>query len=258
MSHNLFGCACKVAARSRCGHVMAKHPVLEICVDSVESAIAAQVGGADRVELCANLNEDGTTPSAGMIEVARKNLAIGLQVLIRPRSGDFCYSGLEFETMKKDIAVARELGADGVVFGILNPDRAIDVRRTRELAEFARPLQVTFHRAFDVVADPWSALENLVSLRIARVLTSGQARTAMKGLTRLTQLAQKADGRISIMPASGINTQNIRRILATRGVYEIHIGSAVAGIKKDSPAELFPAARGVVEAKKVRDLRRYM
>jgi len=237
---------------------MAKQPLLEICVDSVESAIAAQAGGADRVELCANLNEDGTTPSAGMIEVARQNLAIGLQVLIRPRGGDFCYSDLEFEAMKKDIGLARTLGADGVVIGVLEPTAIIDVARTRELADLARPLRVTFHRAFDVVGDPLLALESLVELRVDRILTSGQARTAMEGLIRLTQLAQKAAGRISIMPASGINAQNVRQILAATDVNEIHIGSAVTAIKHDSSAEWFAAARGVVEAQKVRDLRRYM
>jgi copper homeostasis protein len=231
---------------------------LEICVDSVESAIAAQEGGAERVELCANLNEGGTTPSAGMIEIARKFLHIGLQVMIRPRGGDFCYSALEFEIMKKDIVVARELGADGAVFGMLNRDRTIEVPRTRELVELARPLRVTFHRAFDVVADPAQALETLAALQIDRILTSGQARTAMEGLTLLVQLAQKAAGRISIMPACGINAQNVRQILAATGANEIHIGSAVTTIKNDSSAELFAVARGVVEAKKVVDLRHFI
>ena len=229
--------------------------LLEICVDSVESAIAAQEGGADRVELCANLNEDGTTPSTGMIEVARKNLTIGLQVMIRPRGGDFCYSAREFEIMQKDVAVAKTLGADGVVFGILNSNRTIDVVRTRELIELARPLQVTFHRAFDVAVAPLPALETLIELRVERLLTSGQARTAMEGLALITQLAQKAAGRISIVPASGINAENVRRIIQMSGVQEVHVGSAVTRVKKDSPAERFAAARGMVEAQKVRELR---
>lgn len=225
--------------------------LLEICIDSVASAIAAQEGGADRVELCANLHEDGTTPSAGMIEVTRKNLSIGLHVMIRPRGGNFCYSAVEFEIMKKDIAVAKGLGANGVVFGMLNPDGTIDAERTRELIELARPLQVTFHRAFDVAAAPRRALETLIALRVDCLLSSGQARTAMEGLGLLAQLAQQAAGRISIMPASGINAENVRRILAASGVHEIHAGSSVSGTKTDSPAEWFAAARGIVDAQKV-------
>lgn len=237
---------------------MARQLFLEICVDSVASAIAAQEGGAERVELCANLNEDGTTPSAGMIEVTRKNLSIGLQVMIRPRGGNFCYSAVEFEIMKKDIAVAKELGANGVVFGMLNPDGTIDAERTRELIEVARPLQVTFHRAFDVAAAPLRALETLIALRVDRLLTSGQARTAMEGLGLLAQLAQQAAGRISIMPASGINAENVRRILAASGVNEIHAGSSVSGTKSDSSAEWFAAARGIVDAQKVLALKMSM
>lgn len=165
---------------------MRQKTILEVCVDSVASAIAAQEGGADRVELCANLNEDGTTPSVGMIEVARKNLVIGLQVLIRPRDGNFCYSDLEFETMKKDIAVAHTLGADGVVIGLLNADGMIAFEWTRQLVALARPLSVTFHRAFDVVTGPLKTLEALVDLGIDRVLTAGQAKTALAGLSLLT------------------------------------------------------------------------
>jgi len=229
--------------------------LLEICVDSVESAIAAQAGGADRVELCANLNEDGTTPSAGMIEVARQSLSIGLQVLIRPRGGNFCYSDFEFETMKKDLAVARTLGADGVVVGMLDSAFTVDVARMRELVELARPLRVTFHRAFDVVVDPLQALELLIELRIDRILTSGQAKTAMEGLTRIVQLAQKAAGRLSIMPASGINTQNIRQILAETGANEIHVGSAVSTMKNDLSSVLFATPLRFVDRQKVLALR---
>ena len=229
--------------------------VLEVCVDSVASALAAQDGGADRVELCANLNEDGTTPSAGLIEVTRQNLSIGLHVLIRPRSGNFCYSEFEFETMKKDIAVARALGADGVVIGLLNANGAIAFEWTRQLVVLARPLSVTFHRAFDVVAEPLKMLEALVALGIERVLTSGQAQTALAGLSLLTQLAEQAAGRIRLMPASGINAQNIQQILAATGVNEIHVGSAVTAITNDSATQLFAAARRLVDRQKVLTLR---
>lgn len=229
--------------------------VLEVCVDSVASAIAAQDGGADRVELCANLNEDGTTPSAGLIEVTRQNLSIGLHVLIRPRSGNFCYSEFEFETMKRDVAVARALGADGVVIGLLSTNGAIAFEWTRQLVVLARPLSVTFHRAFDVVTEPLKTLEALVELGIERVLTSGQAHSALAGLRLLAQLTEQAAGRISLMPASGINAQNIRQILAATGVNEIHVGSAVTTMTNDSAPQLFAAPRRSVDRQKVLALR---
>ena len=132
-------------------------PLFEICVDSVEGAIAAQTGGAQRVELCDNLLEGGTTPSAGTIAVARQHLTIGLNVIIRPRGGDFCYSDVEFAVMQHDVAQAKQLGADGVVIGLLNPDGTVDKARTAKLIEIARPLSVTFHRAFDMTNDPYQA-----------------------------------------------------------------------------------------------------
>ena len=156
--------------------------LVEVCVDSVESAHAAAVGGAARVELCDDLLEGGTTPSAGMIEVVRERIAIGLNVLIRPRGGDFSYSDLEFEVMERDIDVARRLGADGVVLGLLDPDGSIDEPRTRLLADSARPLSVTFHRAFDVTRDAVESLEALIRVGVDRVLTSGRARTALDGI----------------------------------------------------------------------------
>lgn len=220
----------------------------------MESAIAAQIGGADRVELCANLNEDGTTPSAGMIALARQSLQIGLHVMIRPRGGDFFYSDFEFTIMQKDIAVAKELGVDGVVFGILKTDRTLDVARTRRLVELARPLAVTFHRAFDVVADPQRALAELIGLRIDRLLTSGQAQTALQGLPAITRLVQQAAGRLQIMPASGINPQNIRQIIYGSGISDIHVGSAVTIIKNTIPAELFSSIRRSVDPPKVQEL----
>lgn len=231
---------------------------LEICVDAVESAIAAQAGGADRVELCANLNEDGTTPSAGTIALARQSLQIGLHVMIRPRGGDFVYSEVEFTIMQKDIAVAKELGVDGVVFGILKTDRTLDVARTRRLVELARPLAVTFHRAFDVVAEPQGALEELLSLRIDRLLTSGQAKTAPQGLPVIRRLVQQAAGRIKIMPACGINPQNIRHLINKSGVSDIHVGSAVTTVNSEFLAELFPTTRRIVDPAKVQELIKLM
>src|SRR5262245_53926414 len=141
---------------------MSQPVLLEICLDSVESAVAAQQGGASRVELCDNLLEGGTTPSAGTIALARKYIDIGLHVIIRPRGGDFYYSDVEFEVMKYDIEQAKQLGANGVVIGLLTPDGAVDVERTHALLELARPMSVTFHRAFDMARDPHEALEKLI------------------------------------------------------------------------------------------------
>jgi copper homeostasis protein len=148
--------------------------ILEACVNSAISAIEAQKGGADRVELCENLHDGGTTPSAGSIILARKHLHTGLFVMIRPRGGDFLYSSDEFEIMKSDIRMAKELGADGVVFGILLPGGTIDVERMKILSDLARPMGITCHRAFDMTADPFQAMEDLIGLGIDRILTSGQ------------------------------------------------------------------------------------
>ncbi len=228
--------------------------LLEVCVDSAESSIAAQEGGAARGELCENLLGGGTTPSAGMIEIARQLLRIGLHVMIRPRDGDFCYSDFEFEVMKKDVLIAKQLGADGVVFGLLKPDYTVDLERTRYLFQLARPLRVTFHRAFDLAADSFCALEDIISLGIDRILTSGGAKTVLEGLPLITRLMQAAAGRVIIMPGSGITPQNVRTILAASGAAEIHAGSAVS-IKKEYPQSgLFLAPRQVVDPQKVKAL----
>lgn len=211
---------------------MSNRLLLEICLDSVESAIAAQRGGADRVELCDNLLEGGTTPSAGTIALARRNISIDLNVIIRPRGGDFCYSDIEFEVMKYDVEQAKALGANGAVIGILKEDGSVDVERTRELVELARPMSVTFHRAFDVSRDPFEALEDLVGLGIDRVLTSGQESSVLEGLDLITQLVKTAGDRIIIMPGGGITERNIGKIVAQSGVKEVHV---VGTVGVDSP-----------------------
>ncbi|MEI7662615.1 MAG: copper homeostasis protein CutC [Bacteroidota bacterium] len=197
--------------------------ILEACVNSAASAVEAQRGGADRVELCENLHDGGTTPSAGSIRFARKNLHIGLFVMIRPRGGDFLYSDDEFEIMKDDIRVAKELGADGVVFGILLPDGTIDKQRMKVLVDLARPMGITCHRAFDMTADPFGALEDLIALGIDRVLTSGQQPTAPQGESLIRDLVARAAGRIIIMPGSGVKEHNIARLAETTGAQELHI-----------------------------------
>ena len=201
--------------------------ILEACVDSVEAAIAAQEGGAHRVELCANLLEGGTTPSAGTIRLARESLDIGLSVMIRPRGGDFCYSDVEFQVMHRDIELAQELGADGVVLGMLNEDGSVDVERTGALVALARPMSVTFHRAFDMSRDPYEALEGLVKLGIDRVLSSGQESSALEGLDLIADLVQKAGDRIIVMPGGGITERNVERIIVHSGAREIHVAAPV-------------------------------
>jgi copper homeostasis protein len=201
---------------------------VEICLSGVESALAAQEGGADRIELCENLLEGGTTPSLGTIEVVRRSLDIDMNVIIRPRGGDCCYSEAEFEVMRRDIEIVGEAGADGVVFGILHPNGTVDAERTKALVDLARPMSVTFHRAFDMTRDPIEALDALIDLGIDRVLTSGQAATALEGLDLLNRLNHHAAGRIIVMAGAGINADNARHILERSGVTEIHVGSAAA------------------------------
>jgi len=198
--------------------------LVEVCVDSVASAVAAERGGAGRVELCGSLIEGGITPSAGLIEMTRAAISIPLHVMIRPRGGDFCYDADEFETMHRDIARAQLLGANGVVFGILDVHGNVDLARTRQLANDARPLAVTFHRAFDMTTDLFRALEDLCAVGIDRVLTSGGESSSLQGQETILQLAGKADGRIIIMPGGGIKPQNARSFVAYTGVKEIHSG----------------------------------
>jgi copper homeostasis protein len=196
--------------------------LLEVCVDSAESAIAAQVGGARRVELCDNLMEGGTTPSAGAIALARQHLHIALNVIIRPRGGDFDYSALEYEIMRRDIEVAKQLGADGVVIGLLKPNGTVDKKRTQALIDLARPMSVTFHRAFDMTRDPFAALETLIELGADRILTTGQEATVVEGLELVAELVRRARDRIIIMPG-GANERSVARVLGTTGAREFHL-----------------------------------
>ena len=207
---------------------MSDQLVFEFCIDSVEAAIATQQGGGHRVELCDNLVQGGTTPSAGTIALARKLVDIDINVIIRPRGGDFYYSDVEFEVMKYDIEQAKQLGANGVVIGLLNQDGSIDVERTRALIDLARPLSVTFHRAFDMCRDPYEALEQLIELGIDRILTSGQEVSVLEGLDLITDLVRKAGNRVIIMPGGGITERNINKIVAQSGVKEVHVVGAIS------------------------------
>ena len=200
-------------------------PVLiEVCVDSLESAIAAEQGGADRIELCGSLLEGGITPSAGLIEVVRRRVSLPLHVMIRPRGGDFCYSSHEIDIMQRDIARAKTLGTDGVVLGVLELSGRVDVERTRQFVDLARPLSLTFHRAFDMTPNIFQSLDDVCGTGAHRILTSGSEQTSLKGIEAIATLVKTAGVRIGIIAGSGINAANVSQILEHTGVREIHVG----------------------------------
>jgi copper homeostasis protein len=212
-----------------------KKVLLEVCAGSVTSALAAQDGGAARVELCENLFEGGTTPSYGDLVLARKLLNIKLYVLIRPRGGDFLYSDLEFEIMKTDVKLCLASGCDGIVIGLLNSDGSVDKPRCTELLNMAKQggLGVTFHRAFDRCIDQFQALEDIIEMGFERILTSGDRSTAMEGSRRIVDLVKKAANRIIIMPGSGINEHNVADLVHFTGVTEVH-----SSARKNLPSEM--------------------
>jgi len=202
-----------------------KNPVtLEVCANSAASALAAQAGGAVRVELCENLHDGGTTPSPGQIALARKQLHIKLYVLIRPRGGDFLYSDDEFEIMKRDVQYCTDAGCDGIVIGILNVDGSVDKPRCTELVKMAKAngLGVTFHRAIDMSSDMNKALEDIIELGCERILTSGGRSTAVEGVNVIAHLIERAAGRISIMPGAGVSENTVADIVHFTGAKEVH------------------------------------
>ena len=199
--------------------------IYEICVDSVAGVRAAKEAKADRVELCADLLEGGITPSRGMIRQARAVGGIELNVMIRPRGGDFLFDDDEFAVMEADIDTAKAEGADGVVIGLLTANGEVDVARSRELIARARPLSVTFHRAFDMTPDPFDALETLIGLGVDRVLTSGQEASVLEGLPLITELVRRAGERIIVMPGGGITARNVERIVSASRPREIHFAA---------------------------------
>ncbi|HEY5970182.1 MAG TPA: copper homeostasis protein CutC [Chitinophagaceae bacterium] len=213
--------------------------LIEIATSDFLTTKSAVEGGADRIELCANLAEGGTTPSYAHIKKCREAFDIALFPIIRPRGGDFLYTKDEFEIMKNDIKLCKELGCEGIVIGLLNMDGTIDMTRTSELIELAYPLEVTFHRAFDRCKDPFAALEELIEIGCQRILTSGQKPTVSEGVDLIAELNKKADDRIIILPGSGVRKDNIKMLAEKTGCIEFH--SSLRGKAKSSMQFIHPA-----------------
>ncbi len=196
--------------------------IKEACIENFAQALAAQKAGASRVELCENLAVGGTTPSFGTIKACVEKLTIPSFVMIRPRGGDFVYSKEELQIMQADINCCKQLGVPAVVFGLLTKDGEIDIVNTQKLVELARPMQVTFHKAFDELKDPLKGLETLIQMGVDRILTSGTKTTAAEGAEILTQLIQQADGRITIIVAGKVTRNNLSELSQTIHASEFH------------------------------------
>jgi copper homeostasis protein len=207
--------------------------LLEVCVDSIDSALAADRGGADRIELCSSLLEGGLTPSPGVISTVLGKVSLSVFVMIRPRGGDFCYSDDEFKAMEQDVLTAKQLGADGVVFGILTEEGRVDIDRSQRLVDLARPLKITFHRAFDMSRDLSEALEDLIRLRVDRVLTSGGEQNVELGQSMISNLQRQAKDRIIVMAGAGITENNVGQLVSITRVREIH-----ASLKSSLPGPM--------------------
>jgi copper homeostasis protein len=207
---------------------MPRKYLLEISVDTLDKAIAAERGGADRIELCAELSVGGLTPARELLRTVREKIGIPIYSMIRPREGNFAYSQAEIAEMKRSITVAKEAGMNGVVLGLLRQDRRVDVSRTRDLVDLARPLPVTFHRAFDQTPSPSEALEDVIRTGSARILTSGGAKSAPEGAAILAEVVRAARDRIILVPGAGINAANLTRVKQQTGAREFHSGLSSA------------------------------
>lgn len=206
--------------------------LLEICATSVESAVNVQKGGAQRIELCSELVVGGITPSYGLLKAVLKKVSLPVFVLVRPRSGNFVYSDEEFEIIKNDIRISKELGCAGIVSGVLKDDFSVDLIRVKELVELAKPLEFTFHRAFDLTPNPVESLEELIEIGVNRILTSGQEISAEKGIDLLIKLKDLAKDRLRILPGGGIRPENVH-LFRENGFTEIH--ASASSVWKESP-----------------------
>jgi copper homeostasis protein len=200
--------------------------LVEACVDAIDAAREAEQGGAGRIELCGELLQGGVTPSAGLIESVKAKVRIPVCVLIRPRTGDFLYTDDEIDVMRRDIALCKSFGVAGVVLGALTSDGDVDVARLRALVELARPMSVTFHRAFDFARDRERALDALIGLGVDRVLTSGGAATALEGSSELSRLVHHAAERIVVLAGGSITSANVSGVVRSTGVREVHVRGA--------------------------------
>lgn len=208
--------------------------ILEICASNYQSALNAQEAGAHRIELCQELAVGGITPSYGLLKQVLDTLSIPVFVLVRPRSGNFTYSEAEFDIMKQNIQLCKDLGASGIVSGVLNLDNTIDIERTQELIELSKPLPFTFHRAFDWTPKPVKAMYSLIEIGAKRILTSGQQTSAERGLELLVKLKDKAQNRITILPGGGINSNNVS-LFKTNGFNEIHASASTLETVSETP-----------------------
>jgi copper homeostasis protein len=239
---------------------MPNRPLLEVCVESLDHAAAAERGGADRIELCANLAAGGVTPSKDLMRVARRDVRIAIHVLIRPRAGDFFYSNAEFEKMKREIGMAKDLGMNGIVLGILDRGKRIDQKRTITLIKLAKPLPVTFHRAFDLCPNLADSLRLVIDTGAERLLTSGGKPRASAGLKCLADLVAIAGKQIVIMPGGGVRANNIERILRETGAREVHSSLATnsqresGGASNRARSTAHQAAQFEAKVRKLRSL----
>ena len=220
--------------------------IIEIATSDFTTTKSAVEGGADRIELCANLAEGGTTPSFGTIKQCRESFEVSLFPIIRPRGGDFLYTKDEYEIMLHDVKLCKQLGCDGVVIGLLNMDGTIDIVRTAQLIEAAYPLGVTLHRAFDRCKDPFAALEQLIQIGCERILTSGQQPSVVDGVDLVAELNKVADERIMIMPGSGVRKENIKMLAEKTGCVEFH--SSLRGKERSKMEFVHPAFKDSAES----------
>jgi len=218
--------------------------LLEIIASTVDDCIAAEKGGADRIELCAAIATGGLTPSLGTLIEAKKRVRVGIMAMVRPRAGGFCYSGTDFAAMQRDASLLLEHGADGVVFGILDSDGSVDTRRCGKMIELANGRTTVFHRAFDVVPDPMRALDELIEVGFTRVLTSGQQKTAVEGSEPIRKLIDQARGRIEVLPGGGVRAHNVLRLVDTTHCTQVHMTAFSA--RTDPSTSISPLTFGSV------------